>query len=100
MILAENTVTYNLANDVESFNKEMASDSLEWHVMQSPKKTGVVFWPAGLCKSVSCMLVVLRPKVGTLSTTFFADIMYELSCPISENPPVETDLFCASHHPT
>ena len=33
----------------ESFNKEMASDSLEWNVMQSPnKKTGVVFWPAGM----------------------------------------------------
>jgi hypothetical protein len=34
---------------LKNFNKEMASDSLEWHVMQSPnKKTGVVFWPAGL----------------------------------------------------
>jgi predicted negative regulator of RcsB-dependent stress response len=30
-------VTFNLANnDVESFNKEMASASLEWQVMQSP----------------------------------------------------------------
>ena len=49
MIHATNTVTYNLANDVENFNKEIASDSLEWHVMQSPnKKTGVVFWPAEL----------------------------------------------------
>jgi hypothetical protein len=49
MICAANTVTYNLANDVENFNKEVASHSLEWHVMQSPnKKTGVVFWPAGL----------------------------------------------------
>ena len=37
MIHAENTVIYNLANDdVESFNKEMARASLEWHVMQSP----------------------------------------------------------------
>jgi hypothetical protein len=25
-------VTYSLANDVENFNKGMASDSLEWHV--------------------------------------------------------------------
>ena len=44
-----NTVTYDLANDVENFNKEMASDSSEWHDMQSPnKKTGVVFWPTRL----------------------------------------------------
>jgi hypothetical protein len=49
MIHAANTVIYNLANDVENFNNEMASDSLEWRVMQSPnKKSGVVFWPAGL----------------------------------------------------
>jgi len=42
-------VIYNMDNDDESFNKEMASDRVEWHVMQSPnKKTGVVFWPAGL----------------------------------------------------
>jgi hypothetical protein len=69
MIHVANTVTYNLAYDVENFNKEMASDCLEWHVMQSPnKKTGVVFWPAGLWKSVDCRLVVLRPKLGTLST--------------------------------
>jgi hypothetical protein len=32
-----------MGNDDESFNKEMASDSLEWHVMQSPnKKIGFV----------------------------------------------------------
>jgi hypothetical protein len=44
MIYATNTVTYNLVNVVENFNKEMASDSLEWHAMQSPnKKTGNVF---------------------------------------------------------
>jgi lipid II:glycine glycyltransferase (peptidoglycan interpeptide bridge formation enzyme) len=49
MILAANTVTYNMANDDESFNKEMASDSLEWHVMHSSnKKTGVIFWSAGI----------------------------------------------------
>ena len=49
MILAANTVIYIMANDEESFNKEMASDSLEWNIMQSPnKKTGVVFWPAGM----------------------------------------------------
>jgi hypothetical protein len=43
MVHAANTVTYNMANDDESFNKEMESDSLEWNVMQSPnKKTGVI----------------------------------------------------------
>jgi lipid II:glycine glycyltransferase (peptidoglycan interpeptide bridge formation enzyme) len=49
MIHADHTVTYILANYDESFNKEMASDGLEWHVMNSPnKRTRVVFWPAGL----------------------------------------------------
>jgi hypothetical protein len=38
MIHAANTVTYNMSNDDESFNKEMSSDSLEWHVMRSPNK--------------------------------------------------------------
>jgi len=38
MIYTANTVTYNMANDDESFNKEMSSDSLEWHVMWSPNK--------------------------------------------------------------
>jgi hypothetical protein len=72
MIHATNTVTYNLANDVKYFNKEMASYSLEWHVMLSPNKmTGVVFWPAGLWKSMDSILVVLRPKLETLSTAFF-----------------------------
>ena len=92
MIHAANTVTYNLAND-ESFNKGMASDSLEWHVMLSPnKKTGVVLLATRVIKSVSCILVDLQPKVRTLSTAVFADIMYELSCPFSEEAPVETDL--------
>ena len=58
MIHAANTVIYNMVNDEESFNKEMASDSLEWNVMQS--------------------------EVGTLSTAFFADMTCELSCPFSE----------------
>jgi len=49
MIHAANTVICNIANDDESFNKEIAIDSLEWHVMQSPNmKTGVVFWQAGI----------------------------------------------------
>jgi len=47
MIHAANTVTYDIANDNESFNKEIASNNLEWHVMQSPnKKTGVVLLPS------------------------------------------------------
>jgi len=46
---------------------------------------------------VSCILVVLGPKVGTLSTAFFADVMYELSCPFTEKAPVEADLsLCTS----
>ena len=52
MILAANTVIYIIANDEESFNKEMANDSLEWNVMQSPnKKTGVYFGQQG-CESL------------------------------------------------
>ena len=43
MIHAANTLTFIMANDDKSINKEKASDSLEWHVMQSPKKnTGFV----------------------------------------------------------
>ena len=48
-VVCSDTVIYIMANDEESFNKEMASDSLEWNIMQSPnKKTGVVFLPAGM----------------------------------------------------
>ena len=38
MIYAANTVTYNLANDEENFNKVVTSDSLEWPVMQMLKQ--------------------------------------------------------------
>ena len=95
---AANKMTYNLANDDESFNKEMANDSLGWHIMQSPnKQTGFIFWPAVLWKSVSCVLVDLWPKVGTLSTGFFVDMLYQLSCSFSEKVPVETHLtLCTS----
>jgi lipid II:glycine glycyltransferase (peptidoglycan interpeptide bridge formation enzyme) len=44
MIRAVNMVSYNMANDDESFNKEMASDSLEWHVMLSPNKHTRAVW--------------------------------------------------------
>ena len=72
---------------------KLASDNLEWHVMQFPnKKTGDVFWQAGIWKSVSCISVVLWLKVGTLSTVFFTDMMCELSCPFSQKAPVETHL--------
>jgi len=48
MIHAANIVNYKLANDDESLNKVISSDSLEWHVMQSPnKKTGSVFGHQG-----------------------------------------------------
>jgi hypothetical protein len=42
MIHAANTVTYNMAKDDGSFNKEMASANLEWQVMQSPNKKSEV----------------------------------------------------------
>jgi len=71
-----------MAND-ESSNKEMASDSLEWNIMQSPNKKTMYFGKQGY-ESLCCILVVLQPKVGTLSTGFFADMMCELSCPFSE----------------
>ena len=49
MIHAANTVIYNMANDEERFNKEMASDSMERNAMLSPnRKTGDVFWQAGI----------------------------------------------------
>jgi hypothetical protein len=51
MIHAANTGTYNLASDDETFNKEMASDSLECHVMQSPnQKTGIVLLASRVLK--------------------------------------------------
>ena len=57
-------------------------------------------WPPGLWKSVSCILVDLHPKVENLHTAFFADMIYELSCPFSEKVPVETDLsLCTSSPP-
>jgi hypothetical protein len=37
-------------------------------------------------------MVDLQPKVGTLSTAFFADMMDEVSCPFSGKAPIETDL--------
>jgi hypothetical protein len=43
MVHAANTVTYNIANADEIFNKKVESDSLEQNFMQSPnKKTRVV----------------------------------------------------------
>lgn len=42
-------------------------------------------WSTGLWNSVDCILVDFWPKVGTISTAFFADRLYKLSCPLSEN---------------
>jgi hypothetical protein len=43
MVDAANTVTYYMANDVESFNKEMENDSIRLECPASlNKKTGVV----------------------------------------------------------
>jgi hypothetical protein len=40
-----------MVNDYERFKKEIASDSLEWHVMQSPdKKTGTVLLASRVAK--------------------------------------------------
>jgi hypothetical protein len=59
------------------------------------RRLGLYFGQLGY-ESVSCILVVLWPEVGTLSAAFFAD-MYELSCPFSKKEPVEADLsFCTS----
>ena len=33
---------------------------------------------------MDCILVDFWAKVGTISTTFFADMLYKLSCPFSE----------------
>jgi len=51
MIHAANTLNYNMDNDDEIFNKETTSDSLEWHVMQSPnKKIGIVLLASRVMK--------------------------------------------------
>jgi len=42
MIHAVNTVTYNMADDDESFNKAMANGRLEWLVMQSGDQSCIV----------------------------------------------------------
>jgi hypothetical protein len=69
MVHAADTVTYKMANDHESFNKEMESDSLSgMSCSHQTRRLEFNSWPAGLLKSVDCMLVDLRPKVGTLST--------------------------------
>jgi len=55
-------------------------------------------WPAGLWKD--CILFDLQPKMWTLGTAFFADMMYERSCPFNEKVCVETELsLCATSPP-
>jgi len=46
-----------MANDDEIFNKEMASDNLEWHVMQSPNKKAGVVWLARRVMKVCGLLI-------------------------------------------
>ena len=61
------------------------------------RRPHLYWWPAGLWKSVVCILVDLRPNVWSLITVSFADMMYQLSRPFSGKTPVETDLtFCTS----
>jgi hypothetical protein len=50
MIHAAHTVTYSLANGDDSFYKEMASDSMQWHVMQSPNKNRAVLMASRVMK--------------------------------------------------
>jgi hypothetical protein len=38
MVHAANIVTYNMADDDESFNNEMQSDRLEWNVSHAVSK--------------------------------------------------------------
>jgi hypothetical protein len=38
-------------------------------------------------------LVDFWAKVGTISTAYFADMLYKLSCPFSEKAPIATDIF-------
>jgi len=45
------------------------------------------------------MLVDLRPKVGSISTAFFADMMYEMSCPFNEKARVEINLSLCTTSP-
>ena len=49
-------------------------------------------WPTGVWNSVDCILINFWPKMGTINTTFLADMLYKLSCPFSEKAPCETDL--------
>ena len=71
MIHAAHTVTYNMANDDESFNKEMASDSLEWYVMQSPnKKTWVVLLASRDVKVCELHIGWFAVKSGNLEHSF------------------------------
>jgi hypothetical protein len=51
MIHAANTVTYNMPNDDERLNKEMASDSLELNVVQPPSNnSGVLLLASKVAK--------------------------------------------------
>ena len=99
MIQAANTVTYDIDNDDGRLKKEKVSNILE--VMLSPnKKIGIVLlaiWVVKLCGLQ--YLVDLRSKVGTISTAFFADMMYECSHPFNEKAHVETDLSLCTTSP-
>ena len=57
-------------------------------------------WPAGLWNCVDCILVDFWPKMGTISTSFFADMLYKQPYPCSEKAPVDTDLLYAQPHNT
>lgn len=51
-------------------------------------------WPTGVWNSVDYIMVDFWPKIRTINTAFFADMLYKLPCPFSEKAPCETDLSC------
>jgi hypothetical protein len=86
-------VTYNMANDDKSFTKKYQGTA--WSGMSpclQTRRPELYCLPAGLRKSVDCILVDLQPRVETLSIAFFVDMINELSSPFSEKARVETDL--------
>ena len=61
--------------------------------MLSPnKKTSAVLLANRVLNSVDCILVDFWPKMGTVNTMTFADMLYKLPCPFSERAPCETYL--------
>ena len=100
MIHAVNMVTYNIANDMKASTKQWPATG--WSGVSCSLQTSrpeLYCWSEGFWKSVICILVDLQPKVDTISSAFFADRMYELSCPFSIKASVKTDLYLCTNSP-